>query len=80
MYQAMGDAGFSHVNNLYFPQCAYPSGWWTVTMAGKTNSPVHFRETDASNKLFATKYYNTDIHSASLAMPEFVRQALTSSG
>jgi spermidine synthase len=80
MRQAMSDAGFTHVNNLYFPQCAYPSGWWTVTMAGKANSPVHFRGMDASNKRFATKYYNTDIHRASLAVPEFVRQSLTSSG
>ena len=76
MRQAMGDAGFTHVNTLYFPQCAYPSGWWTVTMAGKTNSPVHFRETDARNKPFTTGYYNVDIHRASLAVPEFVRQVL----
>ncbi len=79
MHRAMFEAGFLHVNSLYFPQCAYPSGWWTTTMASTTNSPVRFRETDASNKPFATRYYNVDIHRASLVTPEFVRQTLTSS-
>ncbi len=78
MHRAMLDAGFSQVKSLYFPQCVYPSGWWTATMAGKINSPIQFRETDARNKTFTTRYYNVDIHHAALAMPEFVRQTLIS--
>ena len=70
-------AGFAAVHTLHFPQCVYPSGWWTVTLATKTGDPTRFREQDAAAKPFATEYYNVDIHRASLATPEFMRRALT---
>ena len=75
MRQAMREAGFLQRQTLFFPQCVYPSGWWSVTMAG--NVPLHaFRRDDAAGKPFATSYYNHDIHSAALAQPEFFRQAM----
>lgn len=76
LYQVMYAAGFKQVHSLHFPQCVYPSGWWTATMAAKTDSMARFREADAANKVFATRYYNVDIHRASLATPEFMRRAL----
>jgi spermidine synthase len=74
--QALLAAGFNDVHSLNFPQCVYPSGWWTVTMASKNGAIKHFREEDAANKPFPTTYYNTDIHRAALATPEFMRRVL----
>jgi len=76
MHQGMRAAGFSDVRSLPFPQCVYPSGWWTVTLASKVVSLEHFRDRDAANKSFPTEYYNADIHRAALAAPEFMRRAL----
>ena len=78
LHQNMSAAGFKDVHSLHFPQCVYPSGWWSVTLAGKTGKVSRFRESDAADKPFATEYYNVDIHHAALATPEFMRRALGS--
>lgn len=70
----MKAAGFNSVVSLYFPQPVYPSGWWTATLAIKGENGPTFREQDAANKAFDTKYYNADIHRGALAQPEFMRQ------
>jgi len=70
--KAMRGAGFDHVATHHFPQCTYPSGWWSATMACKQVSGASFREADAANKKFPTRYYNAGIHRAALAMPEFL--------
>lgn len=76
MRTAMRNAGFQDTATLHFPQCTYPSGWWTATMASK-NAPVNFaREHAAANKPFETQYYNAAIHKASLATPEFLKAEL----
>jgi len=74
MRDAMSSAGLSHTQTLFFPQCIYPSGWWSATIASK-NALSAFREEDAKNKPFNTVYYNADIHNAALAQPEFFKQA-----
>ena len=66
-------AGFQDVATLHFPQCTYPSGWWSATMACKDGSTAEFRAAAASAKPFATRYYNSDIHIAARAQPEFLR-------
>ncbi len=72
MHQAMRGGGFSKVHTLNFPQCVYPSGWWSATLASKASSLLtEFRRENAKNKSFATRYYNAEIHQASLAQPEF---------
>ncbi len=71
---AMSNAGLSHLQTLFFPQCLYPSGWWSATIAGKGDLSK-FREVDSANKPFDTVYYNIDIHKASLAQPEFFKKA-----
>jgi spermidine synthase len=71
----MQAAGFEQQQTAFFPQCLYPSGWWSVTMAGKSDLSA-FREQDARQKNFETAYYNSEIHKASLAMPEFFKKAL----
>jgi len=74
MRNAMSSAGFGHLQTLFFPQCLYPSGWWSATIAGKSGLKV-FREHESENKPFDTVYYNVDIHKASLAQPEFFKKA-----
>jgi spermidine synthase len=75
MRDAMGSAGFEHLQTLFFPQTIYPSGWWSATIASKA-SLAKFRELDSANKNFDTTYYNVDIHKASLAQPEFFKKAI----
>lgn len=74
MRDAMSATGFKHLQTLFFPQCLYPSGWWSATIASKGDLGK-FRELDSANKQFDTTYYNVDIHKASLAQPEFVKKA-----
>lgn len=75
MYRVMRAAGFVHRRSLFFPQCIYPSGWWSATMASAT--PLdRFREEDVGAKPFDTVYYNADIHRAAFMAPEFFRKAL----
>ncbi|HEX5352982.1 MAG TPA: polyamine aminopropyltransferase [Rhodanobacteraceae bacterium] len=76
MHQAMREAGFSATRTLPFPQPCYPSGWWSCTLARKNGTLGAFREQDATDKPFATRYYNAAIHRAALAQPEFMRAAL----
>src|SRR5690606_34937297 len=70
--RSMLAAGFAHVATLHFPQCTYPSGWWSATLASKKTAPELFREAAAAAKPFATRYYNAAIHRAALAAPEFL--------
>lgn len=76
MRMAMQAAGFSDTQTLFFPQPCYPSGWWSATLAGKQSLDARFREADARNKRFETRYYNAAIHRAALAQPEFFSNAL----
>jgi spermidine synthase len=74
MRNSMNSAGFRHLQTLFFPQCIYPSGWWSATIASKAELTA-FREQDSASKPFETVYYNVDIHKASLAQPEFFKKA-----
>ena len=70
MHRDMRAAGFSDSVSLQFPQPCYPSGWWTATLAGKKDIR-NFRNQDAEQKTFPTRYYNAAIHRGALAQPEF---------
>ncbi len=76
MHAALRTAGFNDTATLHFPQCTYPSGWWSATLASKDGSLAGFRREAAAAKHFPTRYYNHLVHSAAQAMPEFLRQAL----
>lgn len=71
MYKSIREGGFVDVATFFFPQCIYPSGWWSTTMACKDNAIDNFREDDAANKSFETRYYNAAMHRAALTAPEF---------
>ena len=76
MRGAMKNAGFDKLATLTFPQCIYPTGWWSATMASVKTDLNKFREQDADIKSFSTSYYNSEIHKAALAMPEFFKVLL----
>lgn len=69
-------AGFSDIHFLSFSQPHFPSGWRTAILAQKQGNLPRIREKDIFNKSFSTRYYNFDIHKASLVLPEFMREEL----
>ncbi len=75
MRDAMSNAGFANIETLNFPQCIYPTGWWSATMASVGTNLKVFREKEAANKPFSTTYYNADIHKAAMTAPEFFKTA-----
>ncbi len=76
IYHALDDAGFRDIATLNFPQCVYPSGWWSATMACKDGPIAKFRREDAAKADLKTHYYTADIHQGALAIPPFFKQAL----
>lgn len=70
-------AGFRDSLTVSFPQPSFPNGWRTALMAKKNGIFRKIREKDIYNKTFSTRYYNYDVHKASLVMPEFMREELT---
>jgi spermidine synthase len=74
----MAKAGFARFATLPFPQPCYPTGWWSCTLARKpgTGDGFAFREQDARDKPFPTRYYSADVHRGALATPPFVAEAL----
>jgi len=78
IHKAMKEAGAEDVMTIQFPQCTYPSGWWSATMARKGQKLQGFRETAARKKTFATRYYNADIHFACQALPTYILETLDS--
>jgi len=76
MYTAMREAGFSNMATLQFPQCVYPSGWWSATLAGKDSSVAQFRNFAAKNKPFQSKFYSEEMHQSALTLPPYVKEAL----
>lgn len=68
----------------FFPVCrvyqahipTYPSGHWLFGFASKRHDPLSF-DADAWNRLgLDTRYYNTDLHRGSFALPSYVRDLL----
>ncbi len=75
MHRYMRKAGLANTRTLHFPQTAYPSGWWSATMASRAVLEG-FRETDAAERPFKTLYYSPEVHKGALALPPFMQEAL----
>ncbi len=59
----------------------YPSGYWLFGFASKTYDPLTDLDEQAWNSLgLKTKYYNTDIHKGSFALPNYVLDLLVNAG
>ncbi|MGM0823316.1 MAG: polyamine aminopropyltransferase [Pseudomonadota bacterium] len=71
----MQQAGFDSVATLPFPQPVYPSGWWSVTLAGKATDVNAFREQASANHSMPLEYYSVDAHRGALSLPPFMRKA-----
>lgn len=55
----------------------YPSGHWLFGFASKKYDPVKDMDADRWNKLgLKTRYYNTDLHVGSFAIPNYVKELL----
>ncbi|MDX1457663.1 MAG: polyamine aminopropyltransferase [Marinobacter sp.] len=76
IHSDMKKAGLGHVVTLPFPQPVYPTGWWSCTMGSKDSPLLYFREADAAERPFVTRYYNEATHHAALAQPQFMRDLL----
>lgn len=76
MRAALRRAGFAAVRTLHFPQPIYPSGWWSATLACKDGPIDGFREAQARDRSFETRYYTPEVHRAAFALPAFLERAL----
>lgn len=68
-----------------FPVCrlyqahipSYPSGHWMFGFASKGLHPIRNMQTESWNSLhLATRYYNTNLHRASFALPTYVEELM----
>ena len=65
----------SRVYQAHIP--TYPSGHWLFGFASKKYDPVKDLKADEWNKLgLETKYYNTDLHKGSFALPTYVNKLM----
>ncbi len=74
IHSEMDTAGFPEIATIHYPQCTYPSGWWSSTLASAAMLG-EFRSQDIGDR-FATRYYDKDIHAAAFALPVFLQEAL----
>jgi spermidine synthase len=72
MQRDLKTAGFADVATVDFPQCTYPSGWWSVTLGARDGSASAFRGEDAASPPFATRYYHAARHRGALAPARFM--------
>jgi spermidine synthase len=72
VHRTLRAAEFQDVASMNFPQCTYPSGWWSATLASKDGTLASFRERDIDTKPFPTRYYNRAVHHGARAAPQFL--------
>jgi spermidine synthase len=74
--RALRSAGFRDVITLNFPQCTYPSGWWSATLACKDGTLSSVRESDVATQKIPTRYYSRAIGAAARVAPQFLEDLL----
>ncbi len=72
MQRDLKTAGFADVATVDFPQCTYPSGWWSVTIGARDGSANAFRGEGQARTPFASRYYNAARHRGALAPAQFM--------
>jgi len=73
MIKRLSRAGFAQQQTLLFPQCVYPSGWWSCTLASTNIALDRFRGQGNVNCNLPALYYNPKIHEAASKHPEFMK-------
>lgn len=76
MQDCMKRSGFARTHLLHFPQPIYPSGWWSASIAQKSQEPLAERLDPSAIAALKTRFYTVDIHRACFALPAFVADAL----
>ena len=69
--------GFAATQLLHFPQPVYPSGWWSATLARKSAAEPQAVAARVAELASQTRYFNPGTLQGALAMPNFVRAALS---
>jgi len=73
--QISGLFAISRVYQAHIP--TYPSGHWLFGFASKKYDPIEALDEEAWNNLgIKTKYYNTELHTGSFAVPNYVKEGL----
>ena len=74
-HKLMATFPISKVYQFYMP--TYPSGYWLFGFASKTLDPIADFKPELWERLkLETKYYNTDLHTPSFALPNYVKEML----
>ena len=76
MHAAMRQAGFARTHLFHFPQVIYPSGWWSGSIATKSDAPLLERIDEKTVRGMETKFYNPRTHRGAFALPTYVEEAL----
>ncbi len=71
--------GFADCQTLFFPQCVYPSGWWTASLARK-GEPLELPPSSRFGEMPVMQYYTPQVHQAAFAAPAFFLRALRAAG
>lgn len=72
MQRDLKAAGFADVATVDFPQCTYPSGWWSVTLGARDGSARSFRGEGDAQPPFPSRYYHAARHRGALTPPRFL--------
>jgi spermidine synthase len=79
VHAALRTAGFEITRSNQAHCVSYPSGWWSFTLGSKGLDPAcDFRQTDAANRAFETKYYNERLHAGCFMLPTMVSELIAS--
>ncbi len=77
MKRSLLTVGFTHVYFYFAPIPTYPGSVWSWVMASKRYHPIlDLGKFERHGWPEGLRYYNPEVHKASFAMPEYVRQAL----
>lgn len=69
---------FSRLHMYLFPTLTYPGGLWSFGFASKSRCPISdFNKNRAAEANMKMRYYNTQMHRAAFALPEFVKKPLS---
>ena len=74
IHGSLRKAGFNQTKTLHFPQCTYPSGWWSATLATRDGEFLPPRPLPGD---LITHYYDDAIHSGAFSLPRFLRERLS---
>lgn len=81
MRKAMKAAGFKSRLTIPFPQVVYPSGWWSATLAKKSeNASFDFRKDFTRLNELDTQYYQFALHESALTPIPFLNKLFKEQG